>query len=595
MKQFFKFMFASFAGTLLTIILIMIVFAGMMASLAKLTQKESVSIKPHTVLHIKWTTPIRDRSSQNPFEAFDFNTMKPNKPVGLNDILKNIDKAAVDPNVAGLFLDMESIPAGIATTEEIRNKLLDFKKSGKFIVSYANNYDQKAYYLATVADKIYLNPEGLVLFKGLSAQVMFLKNLLDKLDVKMQIIRGPNNKFKSAVEPLMLDKMSAANREQTKVLLNSIWEKLLKSLSSSRKIPVAELNRMADKLEVSTAQKALKYHFVDGLLYRDQVLDSLKKDAGIKASSKLASVSFAKYTGVKPRVKKETKKVNRNSVAVIYALGEISQGTSKDNAIGSATLAKAISEARVNKHVKAIVMRVNSPGGDAQASEIIRREVELAKKAKPFIVSMGDVAASGGYWISTEGQKLFAQPTTITGSIGVFGIIPNFQGLMNKKLGITFDKVMTNKNSDFVDVMSPMNDLQKAKLNEGINRIYDHFTSLVARTRHLRKSYVDSIARGRVWSGQDALKLGLVDTIGGLQSAITYAAKRGKVGENFRITEYPKRKEFFQQLMEELSGKAQARILGYELGDYKTYFDNIKTLKAMKGVQARMPFFMQIQ
>ncbi len=588
-------MFASFAGTLLTIILIMIVFAGMVASLAKMTEKESVRIKPHTVLQIKWTTPILDRSSQNPFEAFDFTTMKANKPVGLNDILKNLDKAATDPDVAGIFLDMESIPAGIATTEEIRNKLLDFKKSGKFIVSYANNYDQKAYYLATVADKIYLNPEGLVLFKGLNAQVMFMKNLLEKLDIKMQIIRGPNNKYKSAVEPLMYDKMSAANREQTKVLLNSIWGKILESLSETRKIPVTQLNQLADQLALSDAKQALEYHFVDGLLYRDQVIDSLKKDAAIKADAKLASVSFRKYTGVKVRVKKETKKVNRNSVAVIYALGEISQGKSKDNAIGSATLAEAIRQARTNKHVKAIVMRVNSPGGDAQASEIIRREVELAKKTKPFIVSMGDVAASGGYWISTEGQKLFAQPTTITGSIGVFGIIPNLQGLMNKKLGITFDKVMTNKNADFIDVMSPMNDLQKAKLNASISRIYDNFTSLVARTRHLRKTYVDSIARGRVWSGQDALKLGLVDTIGGLQSAIAYAAKKAEMKKGFRITEYPKRKEFFQQLMEELSGQAQARILGRELGDYKTYFDDINTLKAMKGVQARMPFFMQIR
>ncbi len=595
MKQFFKFMFASFAGTLLTIVLVMIVVAGMMASLAKLTQKERASIKPHTVLQIKWKAPILDRSSQNPFEAFDFKTMKATKPVGLNDILKNLDKAAADPNVAGIFLDMESIPAGIATTEEIRNKLLDFKKSGKFIVSYANNFDQKAYYLATAADKIYLNPEGLVLFKGLSAQVMFLKNLLNKLDVKMQIIRGPNNKFKSAVEPLMLDKMSAANREQTKVLLNSVWGKLLESLSSSRNIPVSKLNSLADNLGVSSAQKALEYHFVDGLLYRDQVLDSLKKDAGIKADDKLVSIRFGDYLNVKSLGKQKAKKINRNSVAVIYALGEISQGKSKDNNIGSATLAEAIRQARTNKHVKAIVMRVNSPGGDAQASEIIRREVELAKKAKPFVVSMGDLAASGGYWISTEGQKIFAQPTTITGSIGVFGIIPNFKGLMNKKLGITFDKVMTNKNADFIDVMSPMNDLQKAKLNASISRIYDNFTSLVARTRQLRKTYVDSIARGRVWSGQDALKLGLVDTIGGLQSAIAFAAKKADMGKNYRITEYPKRKEFFQQLMEELSGQAQARILGRELGDYKTYFDDIKTLKAMKGVQARMPFFMQIQ
>jgi len=306
-------------------------------------------------------------------------------------------------------------------------------------------------------------------------------------------------------------------------------------------------------------------------------------------------INFGKYVNVKPQSKGKVKKISRNRIAVIYASGEISQGKGTDKNIGSASLAEAIREARTNKHVKAIVMRVNSPGGDAQASDIIRREVELAKKAKPFIVSMGNLAASGGYWISTEAQTIFAQPTTITGSIGVFGIIPNFKGLMNKKLGITFDKVMTNKNADFIDVMAPMNDLQQAKLNDGIKRIYNQFTSLVARTRHLRKSYVDSIARGRVWSGQDALKLGLVDTIGGLQNAIAFAAKKAGVGKNYRLKDYPERKEFFRQLMEELSGQAQSRIISSELGDYKIYFDDIKTLKTMKGVQARLPFFMQIQ
>ena len=589
MKQFFKFMFASFAGTLLTLILIMLLFAGMIASISSMAQKQRIKTKPHTVLRIAWKAPIRDRTPQNPFENFDFSTMKPNRSLGLNDILKDIGKAAKDPNVDGIFLDMGSIPAGIATTEEIYNKLKDFKKSGKFIISYANNYGQKAYYLASLSNKIYLNPEGLVLFKGLSAQVMFLKNLLDKLDIKAQVIRGPNNKYKSAVEPLLYDKMSAANRQQTKALLQSIWGNLLATLSENRHVSVAEMNKLADNLTLSDAEQALKHHFIDGIAYRDMVLDSIKKRVGAKPDY----MAFAKYDNVILKKKKE--KISRNRIAIIYALGGISKGKSKDNSIGSATLAEAIRQARLNKHVKAIVMRVNSPGGDAQASDIIRREVALAKKAKPFIVSMGNVAASGGYWVSTNADYIFAEPTTITGSIGVFGIIPDFQGFMNKKLGITFDKVMTNKNADFVDVMAPMNALQRQKLNTGITRIYKNFVDLVARTRHLRKSFVDSIARGHVWAGSEGLKLGLVDSLGGLQDAIAYAAKKAKLGKNYRITEYPKRKEFLQELMEEFSGKAESRILANKLQVFEPYLSGIQTFSEMKGIQARLPFVMKIE
>ena len=589
MKQFFKFMFASFAGTLLTLILIFLIFAGMVASITSMAKKQIVKTEPHTVLRIAWKAPIRDRTPQNPFENFDFNTMKINRSLGLNDILKDIDKASKDPNVDGIFLDMGSVPAGMATTEEIYNKLREFKKTGKFIVSYANNYDQKAYYLASLSNKIYLNPEGMVLFKGLSAQVMFLKNLLDKLDIKTQVIRGPNNKYKSAVEPLLLDKMSKANRQQTQALLNSIWGNMLTSISKSRHISIGEMNKLADNLTLSSAAKALKYHFIDGITYRDMVLDSIRKRVG----SKPHYMAFAKYDNVHPEKKKVN--ISRNRIAVIYALGEISQGKSKDNSIGSATLAEAIRQARTNKHVKAIVMRVNSPGGDAQASDIIRREVALAAKAKPFIVSMGDVAASGGYWISTNADYIFAQPTTITGSIGVFGIIPDFGEFMSKKLGITFDKVMTNKNADFVDVMAPMNTLQTQKLNNGITRIYKNFVALVARTRHLRKSYVDSIARGHVWAGSEGLKLGLVDSLGGLQNAIAYAAKEAKLGKNYRISNYPKRKEFLQELIEEFSGKAQSKIIGNKLQAFEPYLSGIQTFSQMKGVQARLPFVMKIE
>ncbi|MBC8321604.1 MAG: signal peptide peptidase SppA [Bacteroidetes bacterium] len=591
MKQFFKFMFASFVGTILTFIFIFLLFAGMIASLVTMSGDEEVKVKEHSILHIEWNAEIKDRTSDNPFEGFDFTTMQSKKPIGLYDILKNIDKAANDSRIDGIFMDMETIPAGIATSEEIRNKLKEFKESGKFIVSYANGYDQKAYYLASVADEIYLNAEGLILFKGLHAQLMFFKDMLKKLDIDMQIVRGPDNKYKSAVEPFMLDHISEANRKQTQELLNSIWGKIITSISDSRGIGVDELMAIADKLELTTAQKAVDYNIVDAAIYRDEVISKLKEKTGRKEDEKLHYVAFNKYTKAKV---KDDKGLKRNKIAIVFAEGAIVQGKGDEQNIGSVVIAKAISEARKDEMVKAIVFRVNSPGGDALASEVIRREVELAGNDKPIIVSMGNLAASGGYWISTNANYIFAQPTTITGSIGVFGIIPNLEGLFKNKLGINIDDVMTNENSDFLDVMKPLSPFQHAKLDELVTKIYTDFTELVARTRNLDIAYVDSIAKGRVWSGVDAKDLGLVDDFGGIEDAIAYAAEKADLGDNYRISTYPKRKEFLEQLMDELTGQASQKIVKHELGEYYTYYQKMQTLKNMKGVQARMPFFMEV-
>ncbi len=584
-------MFASFLGTILTFIIIFLVIAVMIASLIAMSGDEEVRVKDHSILHIKWKTEIKDRSSDNPMEGFDFATMKSNKPIGLYNILGTIEKATKDSRIDGIFLDMETLPAGLATSEEIRNKLLEFKESGKFIVSYANGYNQKAYYLASLADEIYLNTEGMLLFKGLSAQLMFFKGLLDKLDIEMQVVRGPDNKFKSAVEPLMRKHISEANREQMQVLLNSIWGKLISSISDSRGISIEELNSVADKLELTTAQKAVEYKFVDGAIYRDSIISILKKKTGRKENEKLNSVSFDNYSKAKI---KETKGLKRNKIAIVFAEGAIVQGSSGDQNMGSATIAKAIRSAREDSKVKAVVLRVNSPGGDALASEIIRHEVELTGKEMPIIVSMGNLAASGGYWISTNADYIFAQPTTITGSIGVFGIIPNFKGFFNKKLGINMDDVMTNENSDFIDVMKPLSPFQHAKLNEMVSKIYTDFTELVARTRHLDISYVDSIAKGRVWAGADALGLGLIDEFGGLDDAIAHAAEKAELGDNYRISTYPERKKFLVQLIDELTGQTRQSIVKSELGEYYTYYQKIQTLKNLKGVQARLPFFMEV-
>ena len=591
MKQFFKFLLASFTGTLLSFLFLLFLFAGVLSALISSTEKQAVKLKENTVLYINFNAPITDRTSKDPFQNIDFLSFKPTESIGLNDILKNLDKAANDPNIAGIYMELSNVDAGMANLEEIREKLLKFKETGKFIISYGETYSQSAYYLASVADEIYMNPDGGLMFKGMIAQLTFLKNMLGKLEVEPQIIRGPNNKYKSAVEPLMLDKMSESNREQLELLLGTTWANYLEKISESRNISVADLNRFADELATASNEKSVELGFVDGLKYKDEILALLREKTGKEPKDKIETVTLVKYTNAivgKP-------KSSKNKLAVVYAIGEISDGEGSETSIGSEDLSKLIRKLREDDKVKAIVMRVNSPGGSALASEVIRREVDLARKEKPFIVSMGDVAASGGYWISTNSDFIFADPATITGSIGVFGVIPNFKGLFNNKLGITFDKVMTNQNADIMDVMEPIKPYQMEVINREITRIYDNFITLVSETRGLRKTYVDSIAQGRVWTGQDALGIGLVDSIGGLQAAVAYAAMKANLGDDYRIVEQPEQVDPLRKLIQDMSGvNSGRRALKAQLGDHYQYVEYIEQMSRMKGVQARLPFMIAI-
>lgn len=587
-------MFASVAGTLLTLILFLFLVVGLVASLISKAEKDEVSVKENTVLVAKFDTPILDRSLTNPFEGFDFSSFKSNRPLGLNDVLNNIEKAAADPNIDGIYLELSEINAGMGNLEEVRNKLMEFKESDKFIISYAEYYSQSAYYLATVADQIYLNPDGMLMFKGLYSQLAFLKNMLEKIEVEPQIIRGRDNKYKSAVEPLMLEKMSEANREQMEAILTGIWGKMIAAISESRGIGIDELNRIADELEISNAMKALEHGFVDGLVYKDEILAELRSRTGKEDDDKIESVGIARYTRA-PDVRHDKSRVRiKDRIAVVYAIGEISGGEGSDMSIGSDRIAKTIREARTNDKVKAIVMRVNSPGGSALASEVIRREVELAAAEKPFVVSMGNVAASGGYWISASADYIMADPTTITGSIGVFGVIPNMQGLFNNKLGITFDKVLSNKNADFVDVMEPLNPFQRQKIEHEVVRIYDEFLELVADARGMTVDEVDRIAQGRVWTGIDALKVGLVDELGGYEAAIAKAAEMAELGDQYRLLELPEQKDPFQQILSEMTGQSRMKMLQRELGEYYNYVEYMQQVSRMQGVQARLPFFFTI-
>ncbi len=585
---------AAFLGTLIALVVNFFIKVGVITSMASsLSTKTETAIKPkpNSVLFMKLNYAIPDRTTENPFGGINFTTMEAQDMTGLNDILRNIEQAKTDPNIEGIYLELSSIPTATATLQEIRNKLIEFKTSGKFIVSYGEVYSQSAYYIASVADKIYLNPEGMLDLHGMATQITFYKHLLDKLDIEMQIVRGPNNRFKSAVEPYFLDKMSEANREQMEKLLGTVWGQILSGISESRSISIEQLNQIADNLETYfDADKALEYGLVDNLYYKDQVLEELK---GLTGSNRnINSIGNTKYAN-----SYSMKSTSKNEVAVIYASGNIYDGKrNEEGNIYSESLSKIIRKAREDENVKAVVLRVNSPGGSVVASAVIGREVDLTKEVKPVIVSMGNYAASGGYWISAKADHIFADPTTLTGSIGVFGTFPNMKGFLNDKVGLTFDAAKTNENSDFGSVTQPLTEFQHAKLQGMVVKAYNDFTNRVAEGRGLTQAYVDSIGQGRVWAGADAIGLGLVDQLGDLEDAIDYAAQKAELGNDYKVTEWPKKKDFFTRMMESMntSDKLDAEMR-QRLGAYYDYLKGLENLQKNTGIQARLPFDMVIE
>jgi protease-4 len=592
--KFGKIVLAAFLGTLIALVINFFIKVGVVSSMISGLSKNtetSTTVKPNSVLYMKLDYEIPDRTTDKGFDAFNFNSMEMSDGTGMTEILCNIEHAKTDPNIKGIYMELSSIPTSTATLQEIRDKLIEFKESGKFIVTYGESYSQSAYYMASVADKIILNPEGALDLHGMASQIMFYKHLLDKLDIEMQIVRGPNNRFKSAVEPYFLDKMSEANREQMDKLLGTVWGQILNGISQSRNISVEQLNQIANNLEtIFNAQKALDYGLVDNLYYKDQVIDELK---GLTGSNKeinaIGNANYAKSY--------KDKNTSKNEVAIIYAVGQIFDGKGdEEQNIYSENLSKTIRKAREDENVKAIVLRVNSPGGSAVASAIIGRELDLTKEVKPIIVSMGNYAASGGYWISAKGDYIFADPTTLTGSIGVFGTFPNAKGFLNDKIGLTFDVAKTNENADFGTITQPLTEFQYSKLQEMIVKTYDDFTKRVAEGRGLTQSYVDSIGQGRVWAGADAIGLGLVDQLGDLEDAIAYAAQKADLGSDYKVTQWPKSKDFFTRLMESMNEKDKIDIaMKQKLGVYYNYLQGLENLQKNMGIQARMPFDMVIE
>lgn len=578
MKSFFKMVFASMLGLFLSFILFFL-FIVILVSAG--SDSDKVEIKDNSILHLTLTGPIPDRSSDNPFSSFSFDGLG-ETPMGLNDVLDNLDKAAANPSVKGIFLDLTNLMSGIATIEEIRNALLDFKKSGKFIYAYSEVFSQPTYYLATAADKIYLHPTGLAELKGLRSEILFFKGTLDKLGVEPLVFR--HGKFKSAVEPFIQDKLSDSNREQVRTFLTSIWNHMLKGIASGRKLSEDKLRKISSELLVTNAPAAKQYKLIDDLKYRDEVLDMLKTKTGAESIDKLELITLNDLKDAEDTREKR----KGDKIAVVYAEGDIVDGEGQDGQIGSVDCSKAIRKARLDEKVKAVVLRVNSPGGSALASETIWREVTLTKKVKPVIVSMGNLAASGGYYIAAPADVIVASPNTITGSIGVFGLFFNGKGLANQ-LGVTIDTVKTTPMADIMSSSRGVTPREAEIIQAEIERIYDNFITRVAEGRKMSKADVDSIAQGRVWTGADAKRLKLVDEFGGLERAIELAAQKAKL-DNYRILELPFVKDPLEKILDKLSGKPKEAAIEAVLGESYKYYKQVERVRNMRNYQTRMPY-----
>ncbi len=598
MRQFLKFMLASMVGTFLIGIVLIMFFIGSLAALGSEFSMEGkpTTVKDGSILHLKLDQEIVDRGNKDQFN-FDLGPFQGANKIGLNTLLATLEHAKTDDHIEGIFLDLTNMQAGFATEKEIREKLIAFKQeSGKPVVAFSEAYSQGTYYMATAADAIYLQPKGDLDYRGLRSEYMFYKGLFEKLDIEIQFIRGSNNKFKSFGEVFTEDHMSEANREQNRVLMNGLWNEHLAAVSENRKLDKDRLNLIADSLLVRNANSALELGMVDGLKYRDEVFDILHERMGIAADKDLQLTELGTYA--RSFTPKRSKGGDGDGkLAVIYAEGSISTGDSEEGTIGSTSLSAAIREAREDSTIKAIVLRVNSPGGSGLASEVIWREVELAKKVKPVVVSMGDVAASGGYYISAPATKIYAEPTTITGSIGVFGIIPNMQGFFKNKLGITFDGEKTHEHADMMTVSRPLTNHEKKVIQGYIDEFYQGFKERVSEGRNLTVVQVDSIGQGRVWTGVDAKRIGLVDELGGLEAAIAEAAKLANLTD-YKQVELPEQKDLLQQILADLNGQARLWVATEWLGEdvaLLKQFRKVQEVKSQMGIQARMPYDLVIE
>ena len=590
MSQFVKFLFASCLGTALALALLVFIGFSMLAGMAgKATEGEKVAVKSNSVLELDFKYLIPEKTNNVPLDPFDFNQKN---VLGLTDMVAAIRKAKEDPDIKGIYINATYVMAGKATASVLRDALADFRSSGKFIVSYANYYTQGAYYMASVSDSILLNPVGAVDFRGYSSMIAFFKGMLDKLDVQMKIFYA--GKFKSATEPYRLDKMSDENRLQIREYIAALYDIFISDVSKGRNIPEAELRQIADRFDGRSAESALKAHLVDRIAYEDEAFQLIKNKIGLGEKEKLNRIHIEDY--FESRAKK-LDFTTKDKIAVLYAEGTILDGEKGEvGNIYDVQYVKMLRKIRLDDGVKAVVLRINSPGGSVLASENILREIQLCKQAgKPVVVSMGDLAASGGYYIACTADSIFAEPGTITGSIGVFVMVPILQKTMKDNLGITYDTVRTGKYSAFGTPFYDFSPEESAIIQTRVEAIYEDFLNKVAAGRHKTRDQVHEIAQGRVWPGLKAKEIGLVDDIGGLDRAISAAAKLAGV-EKYRTTEFPRTKTGIEQLIDQITrnkdkdDNIKSWLIRSELGDLYPMYKTMRDIRRSEGIQARLPY-----
>jgi len=589
MREFFKYVFATVVGIIISTVLIAIFFiVSVVAIVSSIDSDKTVDVVSNSVLYLNLDQTIKERTPNKTLDNLPIIGSNTGKSLGFNDLMRALKKAKTDDNIKCIYLNVSSPRAGKATLKEIRDALIDFKTSKKKIIAYSEVYTQDAYYLASVADKVYLNPQGALEFKGFSSQLTFFKGAMEKLGVEAQIIRVGN--YKSAVEPFTNDKMSDYNRRQVTAYLGGLYNVFLEGISVSRNIPKDSLYQMADTYKIQSPKDALTYKMVDGLKYKDEVIDELKSLSGTGKKETIATVTINDYA----MNQKQDNSESKNKIAIIYANGDITGGEGSDESIGSERISRAIRKARQDDKIKAIVLRVNSGGGSALASDVIWREIILSKKVKPVIASFGDVAASGGYYIACAADSIFVQPNTITGSIGVFGIIPNFQNLLTNKIGITFDGVKTGQYADIMSTNRPLTPGERLIIQTDVNHVYDSFITRVADGRKKSKAYIDSIGGGHVWVGTDAVKNGLADKIGSFNDAIAAAGKKAKL-KDYRIVEYPEKMDPLKSFLSDAGDNVRMYYAKQEFGDNFLLYQQLKKVVINSGVQARMPFEIKTQ
>ena len=583
MKTFLAALLAVVVGGVVSSLLWVFIFIGLAGSMESTT-----AVKPNSVLVVDLAEDITDAPSANPLGAIDFQSFTVRKSLSLAQVLRSVEAAKKDDRIKGIYLRLNGEGSmDVAAVEELRAALEDFKQSGKFVVSYNENYSQVLYYLASVSDKIYLQPEGGMSWQGLSSTLMFYTGLFEKLDIKVDIFRPTACKYKSAVEPYFLKKMSPENRRQMASLADSSWEVIVDAVSAARGIDKKVLNNLADKLAVSMPEEALAHNFVDALIYEDQ-MNGVFAELGVELNDdgECELVSLGEYS----KQVVDLQNISADKIAVVYAEGQILDGSGEQEAIYGETMAATIKSVRLDDKIKAVVLRVNSPGGSALASDVMWREIELLKAEKPVIISMGSMAASGGYYISAPGDVIVSNKMTLTGSIGVFGMIMNPNELLTKKVGVTFDSVSTNEHSTLGSFGHNMDAAERAVIMKGVDKVYTRFTSLVAEGRNLPIEKVLDIAAGRVWTGVQAQEIGLVDALGGLNNAIAIAAEKADL-ENYRVEEITGVEDPFTALLSQFGAKIKASILRSEM-DSETYalYNKVKNITSKNGVMAMMPY-----